>query len=307
MQRSKLVWFLMVFLFGCNSVSPSPTVVPASTTAPSLTATPGSTVMPNVSARILNAEYQLGAANVPKTVQLTDGKFQQGVPGDPNYAMVTLTNFVSSGDLNNDGVEDIAALIAENYGGSGVFAMLAVYTDVNGQLTFQSSQLVDDRPQLTALSIQNGEVFLEAVTHASQDPMCCPTLHNVRHYRLDKNNQLVMSDYATFTPDGRSRTIRIDTPTNDTQVYSSVRVRGSVAIAPFENTLAYRIYSTGSVELAAGAVSVTAATPGGPGTFDTTIALGSILSGAVVRVEIQDVSAQDGSLLGMDSVELVVQ
>lgn len=307
MQRSKLIWFLTLFLFGCSSASPSPTAVPASATAPALTATPHLTATPDVSGKIRNAAYELGASGVPKTIQLTNGKYQQGVPGDPNYTVVNLTNFVAAGDLNGDGTEDIAALFAENYGGSGVFTLLAVYTAVNGTLTFQSSQLVDDRPQLNALTIQNGEVFLDAVTHASQDPMCCPTMRNVRHYRLDKNNQLVMSDYATFTQDGKPRTITIDAPTNDTQVYSSVQIRGSVAIAPFENNLAYHIYSTGSVELAVGAIPVTAAAPGGPGTFDATITLGNILSGAIVRVEVQDVSAQDGSLLGMDSVELVVK
>jgi len=67
------------------------------------------------------------------------------------------------------------------------------------------------------------------------------------------------------------------------------------------------------VELAAGAVSVSTNEIGGPGTFDTNILLGNILSGAVVRVEIQDLSAEDGSLIAMDSVvamdsvELVVK
>jgi hypothetical protein len=185
--------------------------------------------------------------------------------------------------------------------------MLAVYTDVNGKLTFQTSKLVDDRPQLHAVSIQNGEVLLDAVTHAAQDAMCCPTLRTVRHYRLDKNGQPIMSDYATFTADGKTRTITIDAPANDTPVYSSVQIRGSVAVAPFENNLVYRIYSTGSVELASGALPVTASTPGGPGTFDATITLGNVLSGANVRVEVQDISAADGSLLSMDSVELVVK
>jgi hypothetical protein len=61
------------------------------------------------------------------------------------------------------------------------------------------------------------------------------------------------------------------------------------------------------VELASGPIQVTAAEMGGPGTFDSIISLGSILSGTVVRIEIQDLSAADGSLLAMDSAELVVK
>jgi hypothetical protein len=52
---------------------------------------------------------------------------------------------------------------------------------------------------------------------------------------------------------------------------------------------------------------VTAATPGTPGTFDALIPLGNILSGAHIKIEVQDLSAADGSLLAMDSVELVVK
>ena len=83
-----------------------------------------------------------------------------------------------------DGKDEVAALVSENYGGTGVFVFLAVYADVNGTLTFQTSTMVDDRPQLNALSIENGEIFLDAVIHGPDEPMCCPTLRTTRHYRL---------------------------------------------------------------------------------------------------------------------------
>jgi hypothetical protein len=204
-------------------------------------------------------------------------------------------------------VDEIVALIGENYGGSGTFVFLAIYSNANGNLTFQTSALVDDRPALNALSIENGEVLLDAATRDADDPFCCPTLQTNRHYRLLIDNQLEMTDYTTFTPDGRPRTITIVAPMEGTEVHRSVQIKGSVAIAPFENNLAYRVYSTGDVELASGSLTVSAEEMGGPGTFDSFIALGNILSGAVIRIEIQDMSAADGSLLAMDSVELVVK
>jgi hypothetical protein len=87
----------------------------------------------------------------------------------------------------------------------------------------------------------------------------------------------------------------------------SIQVKGNVDIAPFENNLAYRIYDVGGVELSAGAISVSAPDPGAPGVFDATIPLGKILSGAVIRIEVQDINAADGSFFAMDSVELVVK
>jgi len=116
-----------------------------------------------------------------------------------------------------------------------------------------------------------------------------------------------MTDYTTFTPDGSPRTITIESPDNGTEVFSSVQIKGSFAIAPFENNLTYSIVDFGGVELARGAISVTAPDPGAPGTFEAIIPLGNILSGAVIKLEVQDISAADGSLFAMDSVELVVK
>ena len=219
---------------------------------------------------------------------------------------VSVTDFVAVGDLNADGTNEVAVLVSENYGGTGVFVFLAVYTNENGTLTFQNSTMVDDRPQLTALSIENGEIFLDAVIHGLDDPMCCPTLRTTRHYRF-VDNQLDMTDYATFTPDDKPRTITIDIPANGTEVFTSVPIKGKVAIAPFENNLVYRIYDVSGIELSAGSISVSAADPGAPGTFEALISLGSILSGTLIRIEVQDLSAADSSLLAMDSLELVVK
>jgi hypothetical protein len=263
--------------------------------------------VPEEATELRNAEYQLGATDTLQVVQLTNGKFEQGTPGSDDFISVFVTDFIAMGDLNADGREEIAALVSENYGGTGVFVFLAVYENVNGRLTFQTSNLVDDRPQLNVLSIENGQIFLEAVIHGLDEPMCCPTLRTMRHYRLAEGNQLDMTDFTTFTPDNRPRTITIESPTDGTEAFSSVPMKGSVAIAPFENNLAYRIYDISGIELSAGPIAVNAPDLGAPGTFEAVIPLGSILSGAVIRIEVQDISAADGSLLAMDSVELVVK
>jgi hypothetical protein len=307
-----LLLILSVFLFGCRPATPPPSPADltqaASASTPKATSAPVKpTSVPKEFTAIRNAKYELGAANSLQIVQLTDGKFEQGTPGGSDgLVSVTMTDFAALGDLNADGSSEVATLVAENYGGSGVFVFLAVYANVNGTWTFQTSAMVDDRPKLNALSIAKGEIFLDATIHGSDEPMCCPTLKTTRHYRL-VDNSLDMTDYTTFTPEGKPRTISITAPAGGTEVFSSITLKGNVAIAPFENSLAYRIYDTAGVELSAGAISVTASNAGGPGTFDASIPVGKVLSGAVIRVEVQDVSAKDGSLLAMDSVELVVK
>jgi hypothetical protein len=116
-----------------------------------------------------------------------------------------------------------------------------------------------------------------------------------------------MVDYTTFTPEAKPRTITIESPASGTEVFTSVPIKGKVAIAPFENNLAYRIYDVSGIELSAGPIPVSAPNPGAGGTFDALIPIGDILSNSLIRIEVQDLSAADGSLLGMDSVELVVK
>lgn len=308
-SRRALILWLGVFLIGCRPATPPPARSDQTQTAPApvieATSAPVTSV-PEEAKEILNAQYQLGATDALQVVQLTDGKFEQGTPGGTDSISVAVSDFVAVGDLNADGTNEVAALISENYGGTGVFVFLAVYTNENGTLTFQNSTMVDDRPQLTALSIENDEIFLDAVIHGPDEPMCCPTLRTSRHYRF-VDNQLDMTDYATFTSDGKPRSITIESPANGMEVFTSVPIKGKVTIAPFENNLAYRIYDLSGIELSAGPISVSAPNLGAPSTFEALIPLGSILSGALIRIEVQDLSPKDGSLLAMDSVELVVK
>ena len=299
--------------FSADLLTPSDqtqeTPVPAISTSvqietPSPIAAP--TDAPDFVDEIRNAQYQLGLPDSLQIVQLTDGKFEQGTAGSADFISVFVTDFIARGDLNGDDQDEVAALISENYGGTGTFVFLVVYSEVDGNLVFQTSKLVDDRPQLNALLIEDQEIYLDAITHGFEDPMCCPTLKTTRHFRF-VDGQLDMIDYTTFTPDGRPRTITITSPASGIATYSSVQIKGEVAIAPFENNLVYRIYDVGGVELSSGAIAVVARDLGAPGTFDTVIPIGTALSGAVIRIEVQDISAADGSLFAMDSVELVVQ
>lgn len=309
-SRYSLIVLLLLILIGCRPATPPPTSADqAELTAVSgneATLSPATPTASNEEKEIRNAEYQLGTSDALKVVQLKDGKFEQGTPGSEDFTSISMTDFVAIGDLNADGTEDAAALVSENYGGTGVFVFLVVYSKENETWAFQTSSMVDDRPELRELSIANNEIFLDAVIHGTDDPMCCPALHTMRHYRF-VDNLLEMVDYTTFTADGKPRTITIESPADGTEVFTTVPIKGKVAIAPFENNLVYRIFDVSGIELSAGAITVTAPDLGAAGTFDAVIPLGKVLSGALIRVEVQDQSAADGSLLAMDSVELVVQ
>jgi hypothetical protein len=302
---------LVVVLVGCRPATPPPTSVDQTllTSKPIDEFIPGPatpTTLSDEVQEIRNAQYQLGATDTLQVVHLRDGKFEQGTPGSDDFISAVMTEFVAAGDLDGDGTYEAAALVSENYGGTGVFVFLAVYSQVEGTWAFQTSSMVDDRPRLNALSIANREIFLDAVIHGVDEPMCCPTLRTTRHYRF-VDNLLDLIDYTTFTPGGEPRTVSIESPADGSDVFTAIPIEGKVAIAPFENNLVYRIFDISGIELSAGAITVSATDPGAPGTFGAVIPLGNVLSGTIIRLEVQDLSAADGSLLAMDSVELVVK
>jgi hypothetical protein len=254
---------------------------------------------------VRDADYPLGAVDAPRTVRLVDGSYTEGSSG-ADYLAVTMTDFLALGDLDADGEDEAAALVAEQYGGSGAFYFLVVYEHQDDEPVYAASVFIDDRPILTGLSIRDGEIYVDVTVHARDDPMCCPSLPTLRRYRFLPPN-LALTYYATQTPAGQSRVITIQAPVEGAQVSGMVRLKGNVSVTPFENTLVYRIFDMGGVELSAGPVPVDSPDVGAPGEFEQAIDLGRILTNTTVRIAVQDISPADGSLLAMDSILLQVR
>lgn len=256
--------------------------------------------------QVRNSEYQLGFLDQVKYVQLKDGRYQEGTPGSEDYVSVTVTDFIAWGDVTGDNENETVAIVAENYGDAGTFVFLAVFQNQDDELTFLTSMYLDDRPLINVLSVEDGEIFVDAVIHGVGDNMCCPTLFTQRHYFLNGLN-LVLTDYSTVTPGGQPRLIMIEAPVDGIEVSGIVRLKGNISIAPFENNLVYRVLDLGGVELSVGPISVEAPALGAAGTFEKAIDLGNIITNTTIRIEVEDKNIDDGSLLAMDSVLLHVR
>ncbi len=140
--------------------------------------------------QLKNASYD-GIYDQPVT--LVDG-YYEGEPfveGGASRPTVTFVgDLVAYGDLNGDGVEDAAVLLAESSGGSGTFTYLAAVVNQDGQPVNAGTVLLGDRTQIKSLAIQNGQIVMEIVTQGPDDPMCCPTLKVRKTYSL-QDGQLV--------------------------------------------------------------------------------------------------------------------
>ncbi len=258
--------------------------------------------------QLKNMEYIItglgSGASLP--FQFTDGKFQRGTdPAATDYASLSLLDIFAFGDLNNDGVNDAAVLIAENYGGTGVFVSVAAVLNENGQPRHVASYLIDDRPQVNSMEIRDGEIFLDAVVHSPSDAACCPTQEVTRSFQLSSASLTLVHATSRFSG-GQERVVTIESPLDGAQTHDQLVISGSVTIAPFENTLTYHIYNEQGNELLVGPIMVNAPDVGAPGTFTLTLDTIKIPVGRV-RIVVADLSAADGSVLALDSVEVVIQ
>jgi hypothetical protein len=299
-----LILTLATLACGLPTASPDPVAVPPtpaeSTPVP---APPSALTLEQINA----VQYPVFIREDGLVVQLTDGTYQQGVDAaDMDFAYVQVTQFHAFADLTGDGADDAAVIFLENYGGTGQFGVLAVFANVAGEPVFLDSLLIDDRPMIESISIVDGEIFIDAIVHGFEDGGCCPTLPTTRRYAMVKN-KLRLMHYTTDAPNGTRRTIEITSPVDDAEASGNVQVTGTISIAPFENNLSYFVYDEAGSQYAAGPINVLAPDFGAPGTFDVTFSLDGIPAGTVVYLEIQDISAADGSLLALDVVKLVVK
>ncbi|MBA3531204.1 MAG: META domain-containing protein [Ardenticatenales bacterium] len=128
-------------------------------------------------------------------IQLEDGRAEQAIlEGSESVQQITLLDeTVAFGDLNGDGIEDAAAVLTMDMGGSGTFYYLAATINEGAEHHPVSTVLLGDRIQIKTIAIEAGEVAIAMIEAGPEDPMCCPTLETSKHYAL-QSNSLIRSD-----------------------------------------------------------------------------------------------------------------
>lgn len=274
----------LVALAACGTVSstPPPAVSPA---GPALTRE-----------AVLNVAYQ-PSETLLGPFPLRDGFFADD---GARISVQMLDDWIVFGDLNADGNGDAAALVTETYGGSGVFLHLVVFLNEGGRPVQLAPVLLGDRVQPEGLEMDGGQVAVSLLVHGPVDALCCPT-QPVQWTYLLRERRLILTRVTSQTPGGALRAITIREPAFGASVAAQTRLAGDCTIAPFENNLVYRIYGPDETLLAEGPLTVSAPDLGAPGTFDALLDLSALPAG-ILRIEVLDLSAADGSTLASDSV-----
>jgi len=251
---------------------------------------------------ILNMQYDSALAQAPVT--LVNGRFS-GEKNDMTFDAVVEPG-IAFGDLNQDGIPDGALLIAENAGGSGTFVSLLVVYSRQGQFQVSPAVMIDDRPVINSMTIEEGVVKLSALVHGPNDPMVSPNTSIQSEYRLF-GTSLVQSQLVSAFAGSAEHQIIIDAPVEGEQVQAEFNLRGSMPVGPFENTLKLTILDeSGNVLLEEGFM-VQAEDMGLPALFDSPVAVPEGSAGKHLLVTLSEISMADGKPMAVESVWVIRQ
>lgn len=90
----------------------------------------------------------------------------------------------TTGDMNNDGIQDGVVVLNANYGGTGNYVHLAALISGPDDIHHVGSVVYDDRDVIRDISIKDGIIKAVSIVHGDDDPLCCPSMQTVREFTL---------------------------------------------------------------------------------------------------------------------------
>lgn len=122
-------------------------------------------------------------------VTLNKGLYQApAAPGSASMITVKLTDKKAFTTIN-DNVVGVVVLVTET-GGTGTFYELALLSKQKQGWVNTDTVLLGDREKVQSVAIDSGHVFVDMITHAPSDPLCCPTLKVTKLFSV-KGGRLV--------------------------------------------------------------------------------------------------------------------
>jgi hypothetical protein len=124
-----------------------------------------------------------------RKAQLMDGLYhEQAAPGSVAQLVIRLSDCITIGDLNGDGLNDAAVVLISNPGGSGTFYHLAAVFNRDGAFEHAASVFLGDRIQIKSVSIESGVILVNMASRRPGDPMTDVMLDVHKKYKLDSHN-----------------------------------------------------------------------------------------------------------------------
>lgn len=151
------------------------------------------------SEQLANATYK---GIYEETVRLQGGSWE-GEPFEPEGASRPSVRLLdgprATGDLDGDGTQEAAVLLAESSGGSGSYLYVAAVGRRNGSLLNLGTSLIGDRVQVRSMRLAEGRIELDVVQQGPEDAACCPTQKATRAWELRPDELAEVSSQVTGT------------------------------------------------------------------------------------------------------------
>jgi hypothetical protein len=128
-----------------------------------------------------------------QSVTLQDGKSEvEAAPGSASKITTTFFGNEAKGDLNGDGIPDLAFLLTQNQGGSGTFYyVVAALQAKDGGYQGTNAVLLGDRIAPQTTEIKDGEVVVNYADRKPSEPMTAQPSVGVSKYLKVSGNTLV--------------------------------------------------------------------------------------------------------------------
>jgi len=214
-----IIFIVAMFSIQCSALSPAiteKTSVEITTASTSETTTSGTSAKLTIDS-LKNLEYKVEYTQ-SGVAKLTNGDYQEeAAPGSATKIIIKLSEYVSFGDLNNDKVEDAAAILISEPGGSGTFYDLAAILNKEGNLESTNSIFLGDRIKIKTISIDSGVITVNYLDRKEEQSMAEePTVDKTQKFIVE-NNILSLDNKVSVTPGTTASTETGATPTQEQQ------------------------------------------------------------------------------------------
>jgi uncharacterized protein len=128
-----------------------------------------------------------GIEQAPATLVEGHWEGEPAIEGSASVPRIDLAaDFRVTGDLDGDGEDEAVALLHSNFGGTGVFAYLAVVKRAaDGALENVATAGIGDRVQLRSARVEGEKLVIETVEAGPEDAACCPGQKRLRIFALE--------------------------------------------------------------------------------------------------------------------------
>ncbi|MFA5996447.1 MAG: Gmad2 immunoglobulin-like domain-containing protein [Candidatus Paceibacterota bacterium] len=153
-----------------------------------------------------------------QSVTLTDGYAETAVaPGSASKTVTRYFGNLATGDLNNDGMPDVAFLLTQDAGGSGTFYYSVVALKTSDGYQGTNAILLGDRIAPQTTEIREGQLIVNYADRRSDEPMTTQPSIGVSKY--------LKVEGTTLTID-KSNLIRLTSPLPNAEISSPVTITG---------------------------------------------------------------------------------